>query len=193
MIEFMISDNAKELIKNEDKLREKLADCFGELENAVIINELCEAAKYYTNDAKSNIARYSFRFSDFCFPTLLFSFFSYAFRSIWFKAGIFFAIFILSMLFIMFNIDKSSLFDYAISYFIISIIAAATYRFYLLKEFFTKYELMPVSKLRARKIVNILIAIGVVIVVAVILKLIFIFLVGVAVTSAIHSFGYRGL
>lgn len=52
---------------------------------------------------------------------------------------------------------------------------------------------MPVSKLRARKIVNILIAIGVVIVVAVILKLIFIFLVGVAVTFVIHSFGYRSL
>lgn len=59
--DFLISNKGQELIKNEEELRVKLSEFVGELPNAAIVDELSNAAKYYTNNGKSNIARYSFR------------------------------------------------------------------------------------------------------------------------------------
>lgn len=190
MIDFMISDKGKELIKNEDEFKVKLADCFGELPNAVIVDELYEAAKYYTNNGESNVARYSFRFKDFCFPTLLFNYFSYAFRSMWLQAGVLFAVFFISSIFIGYKIKESMFLEYISNYLIISVVAAATYRYFLLKDFFTKYELTPVAGLRARKILNVLITIGVIVVVSIVVKLIFAFAISSIIGSAMYSVRY---
>lgn len=139
------------------------------------------------------MAKYSFRFKDFCFPTLLFNYFSYVFRSMWIQAVILFVAFLLGSVFVNFSFKMTSYLGGAFIYIIISIVSGALYRFFLLKDFFTKYELMPLTGLRARKGKNILIILGAIIVVAIILKLIFAFILGATVSSITHSFGgYKG-
>ncbi|MBT0880358.1 MULTISPECIES: hypothetical protein [unclassified Campylobacter] len=71
--------------------------------------------------------------------------------------------------------------SYVLIYIIISVLTSATYRYFLLKEFFTKYELTPISK--PRKLINILIAIGFIIALLLVIKLISLFIVGASVMA----------
>lgn len=180
MTEFMISDNAKELVKNETELKTKLADFFGELPNAEIVDELCDAAKYYTNNGESNVAKYSFRLKDFSLPTMIFSYFAYAYRSMWIHTAILVLAFTLGSSVIWW---LTSFFGASFIYISITMIVAASYKFVLLKEFFTKYEITPIPGIRARKLKNILIVIGAIAAVTIIIKLISMFVLGAALFS----------
>lgn len=187
--DFLISNKGQELIKNEEELRVKLSEFVGELPNAAIVDELSNAAKYYTNNGESNTARYSFRLKDICLPTLLFSYFSYALRSMWIYAGIVYGAIVVLSFFGYFYFKPKGLsnsFDfsyisYVLIYVIISVLTSATYRYFLLKEFFTKYELTLISK--PRKPINILIAIGFIIALLLVIKLISLFIVGASVMA----------
>lgn len=191
MLNFMINDEGKELVKNDDELRKKLSDCFDELPNAKIIDELSEAAKYYTNNGESNIAKYSFRLKDICLPTLLFNYFSYAFRSMWIYAAVLVAVFLISSFSINLQfLGKDVFFGYISTYLTISIVGASLYRFFLLKEFFQKYTLTPVTGFRARRLRNIFITIVFIVVVTAIIKMLISMIFAATVATAIHHYRF---
>lgn len=160
LTEFIITDEERKLINNDLEFRKQLSDFLGEKENAQVVSDLMDAAKYYTNDGKDNNLVYSFRLKDICIPSLFFGFFTLIYRSSFLMAGILFGI--------IFVIDTSTyikFLKYVLGYSIFGVWAlvwiyvACFYRFLLLKDFFQKYLVMPIAGYRQRRISSIITAI----------------------------------
>lgn len=160
LTEFIITDEERKLINNDLEFRKQLSDFLGEKENAQVVSDLMDAAKYYTNDGKDNNLAYSFRLKDICIPSLFFGFFTLIYRSSFLMAGILFGI--------IFIIDTSTyikFLKYVLGYSVFGVWAlvwiyvACFYRFLLLKDFFQKYLVMPIAGYRQRRISSIITAI----------------------------------
>lgn len=98
---------------------------------------------------------------------------------------------IFSHLKILYFISFAFLFAFLI-YFLVAFLSSIFYRYYLIKDFLTKYELVKISGFRNKKPINIAIAIGVVVVAFGIYAIIHQIAYSMAVKSAIDAINLFG-